>query len=67
MKYQELTKAMIGCAFKVHQKLGNGYLEKIYENALRIELDKQGMVIQQQKSVSVCYDGQILVITLPIS
>ena len=43
MTDDELTKAIIGCAYKVHNALGPGFLEKVYENALRIELEKLGL------------------------
>ena len=39
-KDKELTQKIIGCAFKVHSTLGKGFLEKVYENALVIELTK---------------------------
>ncbi len=39
-KDKELTPQIIGCAFKVHSTLGKGFLEKVYENALVIELTK---------------------------
>ena len=42
MTDDELTEKIIGCAYIVHNKLGPGFLEKIYENALRIELQKVG-------------------------
>jgi len=40
MKYEELTKQIIGCAFKVYNTLGFGYLESVYEKSLMIELSK---------------------------
>lgn len=43
MKYQDLTRKIIGCAMKVHSTLGNGFQEVIYQRALAIELQKQGM------------------------
>lgn len=58
MKDEDLTKQVIGCAFKVHNTLGPGYLERIYENALRIELNKLGLNAQQQKPIRVYYDGE---------
>ena len=54
----ELTKIIIGCAYKVHNRLGPGFLEKVYENALRIELEKQGLRVKQQEPIRVRYDGQ---------
>ena len=38
MKDDDITGTIIGCAYKVHNALGTGFLEKVYENALRIEL-----------------------------
>ncbi|HKS09602.1 MAG TPA: GxxExxY protein [Pyrinomonadaceae bacterium] len=57
MEINNLTHTVIGCAYKVHNVLGSGFLEKIYENALKIELDKLHIVAQQQKELSVWYDG----------
>ena len=60
MTDDQLTKAIIGCAYKVHNKLGPGFLEKVYENALRIELEKAGFRVKQQEPINVVYDGQIV-------
>ena len=57
MEINDLTHAVIGCAFKVHNILGSGFLERVYENALKIELDKLQIVSQQQKELPVWYDG----------
>ena len=40
--YENLTKEIIGAAYRVYNILGAGFLEKIYENALVVELEKQG-------------------------
>ena len=56
----ELTEKIIGCAFTVHNKLGPGFLEKVYENALRIELLKAGLTVKQQEPIRVNYDGHIV-------
>lgn len=45
--YRELTDLIIGCAFTVHEKLGVGFLEKVYENALVIELRKHNLKVDQ--------------------
>jgi GxxExxY protein len=60
VKDEELTKAIIGCAFNVHNTLGAGFLEQVYENALRIELAKQGLQVKQQAPIEVYYDGQVV-------
>ena len=54
------THQVIGCAFKVHNVLGFGFLEKVYENALRIELEKLGMRVLQQEKLNVWYEGQLV-------
>src|SRR5215210_6651746 len=60
MKEDLLTKKIIGCAYRVHNTLGPGFLEKVYENALRIELEKQGLKVRQQEPISVTYEGQVV-------
>jgi GxxExxY protein len=60
MADDDLTHIIIGCAYKVHNTLGPGFLEKVYENALRIELEKAGFRVKQQQPINVVYDGQIV-------
>ena len=60
MTDDELTQKIIGCAFTVHNRLGPGFLEKVYENALRIELKKLGLTVKQQEPIAVLYDDQIV-------
>jgi GxxExxY protein len=55
-----ITEIIIGCAFEAHNKLGSGFLEKVYENALCIELRKKGLKVEQQASIKVWYEGQII-------
>jgi len=45
MENEELTEKIIGCAYKVHKALGTGFLEKVCENALRIEIEKLGLIL----------------------
>lgn len=52
-----LTEKIIGCAFKVGNGLGHGFLEKVYENALAHELKKAQLRVEQQKQIDVFYDG----------
>jgi hypothetical protein len=44
----------------VHNTLGAGFLEKVYENALRIELQKHDVAIRQQAPITIHYDGQVV-------
>jgi GxxExxY protein len=56
-RLNELTETIIGCAFRVANALGVGFLEKVYENALAHELRKAGLMVEQQKPLDVWYDG----------
>src|SRR6267142_2985398 len=55
-----VTQKIIGCAFTVGNRLGCGFLEKIYENALVIELRKAGLRIAQQQLMKVLYDEVVV-------
>jgi len=59
-KYSELTEEIISCFYKVYNNLGYGFLEKVYENAMKIELEKKGFSIESQKSIQVIYSGEIV-------
>jgi GxxExxY protein len=52
-----LSKRIIGCGLRVAGTLGNGFLEKVYENALAHELRKAGLGVEQQRGITVMYDG----------
>ena len=56
--HKDLTERIIGAAFDVHNELGAGFVEKVYENALAIELRKRGFKVEQQKPVRVEYQGE---------
>lgn len=60
MEVDELTERIIGCAYCVHNELGSGFLEKVYENALALELAESGLVVQQQHPVPVFYRGRMV-------
>jgi GxxExxY protein len=57
-KHQDLTKEIINAFYKVYNTLGYGFLEKVYENALSLELQKRGLKVTQQAPVTVFYDGE---------
>jgi len=55
MDINDLTYKVIGCAYKVHNTLGPGFLEKVYENSLKIELQEVGIYARQQVKLPVFY------------
>ncbi|PIP71506.1 MAG: GxxExxY protein [Nitrospinae bacterium CG22_combo_CG10-13_8_21_14_all_47_10] len=60
MDTDKTTEFIIGCAMAVSNTLGVGFLEKVYENALILELKKAGMNVEQQKRISVKYNGEVV-------
>ena len=58
MNINDLTYKVIGSAYKVHNVLGPGFLERVYENALVLELNKFGIQTRQQVKLPVLYEGQ---------
>jgi GxxExxY protein len=56
--HEELTGRIIKAFYTVYNTLGDGFLEKVYENALMIELRKSGLQADQQKKIEVFYDAQ---------
>ena len=59
-KHADLTDKILGAFFKVYNTLGYGFAEKVYENALAIELRKLGLKVEQQKGIIVYYNGQVV-------
>ncbi len=60
MLHSEITEKIIKAFFKVYNTLGYGFLEKVYENALVIELQKMGFNISQQYNIKVYYDMKMV-------
>jgi GxxExxY protein len=56
-KYSDLTEKIIQAYYKVYNTLGYGFLEKVYENALFIELTAMGLSVEKQKPVTVYYEN----------
>jgi GxxExxY protein len=56
----ELTEKILGAAFKVQNTLGSGFLEKVYENALALELRKGRLLVENQKAFPVRYEGTVV-------
>jgi len=60
MKLEELTHQIIGCAYKVYNTLGFGFLESVYKRAMVIELDKINLKVEQEKPLKVYYDNHVV-------
>ena len=59
-KQYDLCGQVIGAAMKVHSVLGPGFLESVYQNALTWELQKLGLKVDAQRTITVHYDGQVV-------
>ena len=60
MLHENITDKIIGAYYKVYNTLGYGFLEKVYENAMAIELRKSGLKINQQQNIKVYYDSLVI-------
>src|SRR5438034_4812618 len=59
-RFDWITEKIIACAYKVHNKLGSGFSEKVYENSMLIELRRASLSVQAQVPVQVRYDGEVV-------
>lgn len=55
-KYSDITERVIGCAMKVHNTLGNGFQEVIYQRALAIEFEKAKLLFTRELEMPIFYD-----------
>lgn len=55
--HRATTEAIIGAAFEVHQELGYGFLERVYQRALQVELIRRGVAAEIEKRIQVQYKG----------
>lgn len=53
----KITEKIIGAAYAVHREMGFGFLEKVYQNALKVELEKSGLKVETESPVKVYYKG----------
>ena len=60
MKNEEITHKIIGCAYKVFNKLGFGFLESVYKKAMIIEFGKDGLRVEPEKPLKVYYDEEVV-------
>ena len=60
LKHKELSEKIIAAAYTVHNELGHGFLEKVYMNALAVELEENGLKCVLQPPSKVSYRGRIV-------
>ena len=58
--HKDITDKIIKAFYKVYNELGYGFLEKVYENALFLELTAMGLFCEKQKPIKVYYNGKIV-------
>jgi GxxExxY protein len=58
VKYEEITRKIIGCAMNVHSTLGSGFQELIYQRALAIEMRYTGLTFEREKEMEIFYRGE---------
>ena len=60
LKYHNITEKIIGASYNVHNTLGHGFLEKVYQNSLAIELRSLDFKVDIEKPIKVLYNGEIV-------
>ncbi len=60
IKYNELTDKIIKIFYRVYNKLGYGFMEKVYENAMMIEFKREGIPVVSQSAIKVFYEDEII-------
>jgi len=58
--HREVTEKIIGAAFEVHQQLGYGFLERVYQRALQVELIRRGCRVEIEKRIQVLYKAVVV-------
>jgi len=60
MEYEKVTETITGCAYRVYNKMGFGFLESVYEKCLLIELRKAGLDTETQRPITVYYEDEVV-------
>ena len=56
MEYEEITEKIIGCAYRVYNAMGFGFLESVYEKCMLMELRASGLDVEAQRAISVRFN-----------
>jgi GxxExxY protein len=60
MQHEEITEKVIGCAYRVYNQMGFGFLESIYEKCMAIELRNEGLAASCQQPITVFHRGEVV-------
>ena len=60
LQHRTITEAIIGAGFEVHQELGYGFLERVYQRALQVELIRRGVTAEIERRIQVQYKGVVV-------
>ena len=60
LMHRDITESIIGAAFEVHRQLGSGFLERVYQRALQVELLRHGVAVETEKRIQVQYKGVVV-------
>lgn len=58
VEHEDITEKVVGAFYQVYNTLGHSFLEKVYENAMLLELRSRGLTVQPQARILVYYQGQ---------
>ena len=58
--HEDITEKIIGAAFEVHRILGYGFLEKVYQRAMQVELEQRGLQANLEEPIKVCFKGCVV-------
>lgn len=60
IEFDETSSKVIAAAIEVHKRLGPGFIESVYEQALKLEMSKRGIKFESQKLIQILYDGKVI-------
>ncbi len=60
LEHKDITEQVIGAAFEVHRSLGYGFLERVYQRAMQVELCQRGLKAEIESSINVRYKGVVV-------
>ncbi len=60
LEHKDITQKVIGAAFEVYRLLGYGFLERVYQRALQVELERVGLKVENERKIKVTYKGVVV-------